>query len=64
MLHRGGSGNPDVVLVEIDSGRWVVKDSTIKNEQAGSRTRMRVDAIDFSVKLPDAEFTQRALAGG
>ncbi|MEE8408720.1 MAG: outer membrane lipoprotein-sorting protein [Myxococcota bacterium] len=50
--------------LEKKEGRWVVMDSTIKNVQAGTKTRMLVDSIDFEAKLTDNDFTQRALAGG
>jgi outer membrane lipoprotein-sorting protein len=50
--------------LEKKEGRWVVMDSTIKNLQAGTQTRMQVGSIDFGVELSDSEFTQRALAGG
>jgi outer membrane lipoprotein-sorting protein len=50
--------------LEKKDGNWVVMDSTVKNEQSKSQTHMTIDAIDFGVKLSDAEFTQRALSEG
>ena len=50
--------------LEKKDGNWVVMDSTIKNEQAGTSTQMTVRSIDFKAKLEDAEFTERALGSG
>lgn len=50
--------------LEKKDGRWIVMDSTVKNVQTGSKTRMLVKSIDFKTKLSDDDFTQRALAGG
>ena len=53
-----------VARLEKKEGHWVVMESTVKNEQAGTRTQTVVVDIDFKAKLSEAEFTERALAGG
>ncbi|MBI5509779.1 MAG: outer membrane lipoprotein-sorting protein [Deltaproteobacteria bacterium] len=54
----------EVARLELREGRHVVIESTVTNEQAGTRTRTQVGAIDFKAGLSDAEFTERALSGG
>ncbi len=50
--------------LERRDGRWVAMDSAVKDLTAGSETRMQVTELDTKARLDDAEFTERALAGG
>ena len=45
-------------------GNWVSMDSLIENVQKKTKTVMKIDDINFDVKLNDAEFSQRALTNG
>ncbi len=50
--------------LERRDGRWVAMESSVRDLVAGSETRMQVTDLDTKARLDDAEFTERALAGG
>lgn len=41
--------------------RWLATDSTMATVKKGTRTRMRLTAVDFDTKLTDAELSRAAL---
>ena len=45
-------------------GNWVSMDSLIENVQKKTKTVMKINEIDFDVKMDDSQFSQRALTNG
>jgi len=50
--------------LERKDGRWLSRDTLIKNVQKKTKTEMKVQDIRFDIQFKKKDFTQRALKEG